>query len=81
MDKLTKAAAAMALLFYLFLPVAILYNVIKIKQELKERPEAPPTQNDIKQINQETEQLIKEFREESRKQDEKIQELLKQSEQ
>lgn len=81
MDKLTKAAAAMALLFYLFLPVAILYNVIKIKQELKERPEAPPTQNDIKQINQETEQLIKDFREESRKQDEKIQELLKQSEQ
>lgn len=81
MDKLIKIAAVMASLFYLLLSVLILYNVIKIKQELKERPEAPPTQNDIKQINQETEQLIKDFREESRKQDEKIQELLKQSEQ
>lgn len=81
MNKAIKAAAAAASLFYLILPVVILYNVIKIKQELQHPAEAPPVQHDTKQINQETEQLIKQFREESRKQDEKIQELLKQAEQ
>ena len=81
MDKLLKVAAAAASLFYLILPIVILYNVIKIKQELQRPEEAPAAQHDIKKINKDTKELIKQFREESRKQDEKIQELLKQAEQ
>lgn len=80
-NKLINAAAAIVLILHIVLPIVILANIIKIKRAVLENPQAPPAQHEARELNQDTEQLIKQFKEEGRKQDEKIQELLKQAEQ